>query len=178
RPPDRVAVGDVVLAPAGGARPVTGCERHRVVEEEQRRPPARRVERMTGVRPRRGRGLRQASHRSLVDADWPSLPDGAVVVVGGRPAVVRGAEVRTFAFDGWGQPSTSGVSGPDEGREPGRCGEERSSVGGGRGGEPGDPSDGVLTRPSSGEARVVTPPTSVLALRHGFRPVLHASATR
>ena len=32
------------------------------------------------------------------------------------------------------------------------------------------------TRPRLGEVRVLTPPTSVAALRHGFDPVLHPSA--
>jgi hypothetical protein len=31
-------------------------------------------------------------------------------------------------------------------------------------------------RPASGEVPVLTPPTSVAALRHGFEPVLHPSA--
>jgi hypothetical protein len=33
-------------------------------------------------------------------------------------------------------------------------------------------------RPRSGVARVLTPPTSVAALQHGYQPVLHASAHR
>jgi hypothetical protein len=33
-------------------------------------------------------------------------------------------------------------------------------------------------RPTRGEARVLTPPTSVAALRHGFEPVLHESSSR
>ncbi|MGL5928160.1 MAG: hypothetical protein ACRCY8_04420 [Dermatophilaceae bacterium] len=115
------------------------------------------AERITGAAPRRGRGLRQASYRLLTDAGWPSLPDGTVVVAGGRPALVRGVEVRTFGFDGWGEPSVPSRRGRDE---------------------PRGPSEGVLRRPRSGVVRVLTPPTSVLALRHGFRPVLHASATR
>jgi hypothetical protein len=31
-------------------------------------------------------------------------------------------------------------------------------------------------RPAAGEAAVLTPPTSVAALAHGYRPVLHPSA--
>jgi len=33
-----------------------------------------------------------------------------------------------------------------------------------------------VRRPPEGEANVITPPTSVAALTHGYRPVLHASA--
>jgi len=38
---DRLAVGQVVRVPALPARPVPGGQRHGVVEEEHRRPPAR-----------------------------------------------------------------------------------------------------------------------------------------
>lgn len=34
-----------------------------------------------------------------------------------------------------------------------------------------------IERPSAGEARVLTPPTSVAALAHGYAPVLHATAS-
>jgi hypothetical protein len=35
----------------------------------------------------------------------------------------------------------------------------------------------AVARPRAGEAKVLTPPTSVAALAHGFAPVLHPSAT-
>ena len=35
-----------------------------------------------------------------------------------------------------------------------------------------------LPRPNSGSADVLTPPSSVAVLRHGYRPVIHSSATR
>lgn len=35
---------------------------------------------------------------------------------------------------------------------------------------------GQISRPTKGRVEVLTPPTSVLALTHGFSPVLHASA--
>jgi hypothetical protein len=33
-------------------------------------------------------------------------------------------------------------------------------------------------RPRQGSVEVITPPTSVAAMRHGFEPVLHPSANR
>ena len=44
-PSHGVSVGAVVVAPAGGARAMAGCECHRVVEEEERRPPSWTCER-------------------------------------------------------------------------------------------------------------------------------------
>jgi hypothetical protein len=36
----------------------------------------------------------------------------------------------------------------------------------------------AIARPASGEAAVLTPPTSVAALAHGYQPLLHPSATK
>ncbi|MGL5818770.1 MAG: hypothetical protein ACRCYR_14480 [Phycicoccus sp.] len=194
---------DDAVALAAGHRPCATCRREdyrayrdAVGQALGVRRPMRAVdldarltaERMTGARPRRGRGLHRAGHRLLTEADWSSLPDGVVVVVGGRPAMVHGTEVSAFGFDGWGAPSTAG---PHRGGEPSAVGlhrgGERSAVGLHRGGERSavglhvewsGPFEDVMARPSSGGVAVLTPPTSVLALRHGFRPVLHASTAR
>jgi hypothetical protein len=90
---------------------------------------------LSSERLRRGRGLDRSADRITWQAAYPSLPDGAVVVVGkqGRPHLVLRDQLRPFTFAGWGPPTT---------------------------------------RPVSGVATVLTPPTSHAALAFGFEPVL------
>jgi hypothetical protein len=86
-----------------------------------------------------GRGLATGHGRSLWRGVVDDLPDGTVVVEGGRSLLVLPDGLRPFTFDGWGPPRHR-------------------------------PANGVT-------AAVLTPATSVAALRHGFQPVLHPSAT-
>ena len=68
---DRVAVGDVVGPPARRARAVAGGEGDGVVEEEQRRPDVRLVERVAPVlEPQQAR---DPQRRALVVADDPAV---------------------------------------------------------------------------------------------------------
>lgn len=105
--------------------------------------------RLASERLRPGRGLDRAADRILWRAALADLPDGTVVLDDtGRPCLWADGGLRAFAFDGWGPFRTGGI--------------------------------GELGTEVSGRERVVdvlTPPTSVMALAHGFVPTLHPSAS-
>ena len=134
---------DEAVALAAGHRPCGFCRRpeylsyQAAVAETDRRPPAIDMNRMLArERLRRGRGLERGSDRILWEAETSQLPDGTVVVIGGRAHLVVGDSTAPFGFEGWGR---------------------------------------ARPRPD-GEVAVLTPPTSVRALRNGYEPILHESA--
>lgn len=50
----------------------------------------------------RGRGLRRAADRKTWMTDISQMPDGAVILAGGRhPALVAGNHLFSFEFGGW-----------------------------------------------------------------------------
>ncbi len=77
----------------------------------------------------------------LSEPEVRSLPDGAMVAMGGKPFAVRAGVLHPWSFSGYGD-------------APAHC---RS-----------------LPAPAS----LITPPTTVAALRAGYRPVWHSTATR
>jgi hypothetical protein len=85
---------------------------------------------------RRGRGINRAADRKTWDEDVKELPDGTVIVMEDRAALLRHDKSFLFEFSRW--------------RLLGH-------------------------RPRNGMVRVLTPPTSVTALAHGYVPSLHPS---
>jgi hypothetical protein len=68
--------------------------------------------RLNAERLRRGRGLYRAADRIAWSAPYRDLPDGTVVITSGRtPSLVRGDQLRPFAFGGWGPPSPRPMTG-------------------------------------------------------------------
>ena len=93
--------------------------------------------RLAAERLRRGRGLERAGDRKTWESEAAMVPNGAVVLVAGRPHLLWSGRMLGFAFEGW----------TDAGR-----------------------------RPEQGNLEVLTPATSVLALRNGYSPLVHLSA--
>jgi hypothetical protein len=100
----------------------------------------------------RGRGLRRAGDRRLWTAPIDELPDGAVIAA---------------------DQATGSAGDGGAGDEPGSArlvlGDRTFAFTFGGWTDP-------RARPPQGLVRVITPPTSVAALRAGFQPVLHPSA--
>lgn len=90
-PPDRVAVRPVGVAAARRARAVTRREGNRVVEEEDRRPPVRFVERMLPVRERGQTGDPELP--AVMASELAGRVDQAAAVPGEQSAVGNGMEI-------------------------------------------------------------------------------------
>ena len=139
---------DDAVALAAGHRPCATCRRsdYRAYRDALTQAtgapaPLRAWEmntRLNTERLRPGRGFDRATDRIVWFSPFADLPDGTVVVGGGRDCqLIVGERLLSFSFAGWGEPTP---------------------------------------RPRHGLAAVLTPPTSVAALTHGYRPVLHPSA--
>lgn len=139
---DYVDYRDAVGRAVGADRPLRAAELDARLAAERLAAGRAVAGRVAAGRPRHRRGMELARDRVLTEAAWSSLPDGVIVVVSGRPALVRAGQVHRFGFGGWGEPVPGGEVG----------------------------------RSSSGHGVVLTPVTSVLALRHGFTLVLSAPA--
>jgi hypothetical protein len=81
--------------------------------------------------------VRGTHRRRLHPAAWRDLPDGAFVLLAGRPALVLGDAVVPWTTDGY---------------------------------------DSPVSRPSGGTAELITPPSTVAALRAGYVPQIDAGA--
>ncbi|HEY5981739.1 MAG TPA: hypothetical protein VIT41_19095 [Microlunatus sp.] len=107
---------DDAVALAAGHRPCALCRRpayhaYRVAVglSLEAPSPLRSTEldrRLGAERLRRGRGLDRASDRITWRAPFAELPDGTVVIDrDGTALLVRGDQLRSFTFAGWGPPS-------------------------------------------------------------------------
>ena len=123
RRPDYRAYRDALTQATGAKAPLRSWEMNKRLNAERLRP---------------GRGFHRATDRIVWSSPFADLPDGTVVVNGGRDCqLVLGDRLLSFSFAGWSEPTP---------------------------------------RPRDGLAVVLTPPTTVAALTHGYRPVLHPSA--
>ncbi len=59
---------------------------------------------LANERLRRGSGLDRAGDRKTVNMPSNGVPDGAVVVDGGKTRLVIGSRLLTFTFAGWSDP--------------------------------------------------------------------------
>jgi hypothetical protein len=82
--------------------------------------------------------VRGTHRRRLHPTDWPAVPVGAFVHVGGSSALVLEDVIVPWSYQGY---------------------------------------DSALARPRSGSVELITPPSSVAALRGGYRPQIDESAT-
>jgi hypothetical protein len=91
-----LAVGEVVRVPALPARPVSGSQRHGVVEEEHRRPPARAGEAHPPTAELRAADDPQVA--AVVADEAPRVVDEAAAVAGEAPPLRHGVQ-RTERVD-------------------------------------------------------------------------------
>jgi hypothetical protein len=56
---------------------------------------------LASERLQRGRGIGRAADRKTWAADMSQMPDGAVILMGGYPALVAGDHLFSFGFGGW-----------------------------------------------------------------------------